>query len=157
MALFQIPWPAEELSFSMTVSLSDVPYTLTATWIEAPTFSDTEERTVKVGSVLELSDGAFLELSDGAVLGGTEWVTMQVPLNETQSGWVIELATDDGTVIESGIRLTSGMQLAWRGATGVEPVGTLALTTLGDTPLPDLASVEDMQSGNVVLVYDDAV
>ena len=116
MALFQVPWPSDELAFSQSITLDGVTYTMTASWVEAPKFSDADD---------------------------------------VNASWVWSLASPDGTVIESGMRLVAGTQYAWRSATGLEPKGTLALTTLGGTPLPDVPSLEQMQRREVVLVYDD--
>lgn len=73
------------------------------------------------------------------------------------SCWVMGIIANDGTVIESGIRLVAGIRFAWRRALGNEPLGVLALSTLGGNPIPELPSIEDLQSGEVALFYDDQV
>jgi hypothetical protein len=155
MALFTIPWPADELNFTMAVTLSDTPYLLSAQWLEAGQIEELAEVTTAVISNIEASDGSLIGASDGSLIGGTTHETNLVDTSEPSASWVLTLASSDGMVIESGMRLVAGTQYAWRGVKGNEPVGTLALATLGDTDLPAIPTVEDMQGGEVVLVYDD--
>lgn len=111
MTITQIPWPVDELYFTIEVKLGPSFYALTAQWIEA---------------------------GEG-------------------SSWCLSLATAEGVVIESGMRLVAGAQLAWRGATGLSPEGVLTLASYGNVPVPDVPTIGDMQSGAAVLVYDDTI
>jgi hypothetical protein len=83
-----------------------------------------------------------------------QWVEDEITQG---SCWVMSITASDGTPIESGIRLVAGVRFAWRRVTGNEPLGALALSTLGGNTIPELPSIEDLQSGEVALFYDDEI